>query len=591
MPDSDVLKRSVTAQDYPRDPRSGILHFFMPTWGLGSAPDLPPFWSAGRDAMLLATLYREAMWESAVTIAIAKKCTQDWMIDSDGDLRSKRAHKLLLEMNSGRGWVSGLERHLQAYLLTGNGGHIEIVRATGAPGSRILGLVPLDPLRCLRTGDADIPLLYRDRPGNLHELRDYQTFNVTDMPDPQELWYGCGHCAAERAYYKIITMEGLERYLSEKITGRRPLDLHIINGLSTQQITTALRTAQEDAQSKGQTNYMGAAIAAVIDPTSPPGLVTIPFASLPDGFDAVNERKEAKLLYADALGIDPQELDPSLMGSGALGTGAQSVVLAEKEKGKGLYKWDKAWAYNVNYHVLDERTTFYFQENDLRDRKQNAEIFSAHTAALSTLVKDGALTPLQALNYLVDTEEIPREYLPSDVTADETLTDVEKPQTDVEQAAPAKGAEAETMPTVPPPPPDEAKERLVALKELAEQIKLARQQPEAGLAGLIQVDHMTQAVKESPPVVNVAPPIVNVPPVDMQPIADALTAMAHTMASIAPPNVTVDMQPIADAISRIGDAKPPVVNVTPQITVTSPARDRVVERNAQGLIVRIVEEE
>jgi hypothetical protein len=457
MPDSDVLRRSVTARDYNQNPLSGVLHFWFPQGNWGSAPDLPPFWSAQRDAVLLSTMYRESMWEAALTIAVAKKTTQDWKVDSDVPLRASRSQTLFLEMDSGRGWVSGLERHLQSYLLTGNGGHIEIVRATGAAGSRILGLVPLDPLRCLRTGDPDVPLLYRDRTGVLHELKDYQTFNVTDMPDPQELWFGAGHCAAERAYFKIVTMQGLEQYLNEKITGRRPTSLYIINGLSTTQIEMAMRTAQEDAQGKGMANYMGAAVAAVIDPTAPPGMIEIPFTKVPDGFNPVEERREAKLLYADALGIDPQELDPALTARGAMGTGAQSVVLAEKEKGKGMWAWDKKWAYNVNYHTLDDRTTFYFQENDLRDQAQKADIFAKHANALNLLVTNGTMTGQQAMNYLVDAEEMPKEYAPTDLTPDEDLTDSEKPETGAEEAARTEGAPLTETP--PPATPQQAAQK------------------------------------------------------------------------------------------------------------------------------------
>ncbi|HUD74983.1 MAG TPA: hypothetical protein VMQ76_07910, partial [Terracidiphilus sp.] len=390
----------------------------------------------------------------------------------DIPLRSQRAQQMFLEMDGGKGWVSGLERHLQSYLLTGNGGHIEIVRATGAAGSRILGLVPLDPLRCLRTGDPDVPLLYRDRMGNLHELKDYQTFHVTDMPDPQELWFGCGHCAAERAYFKIITMQGLENYLEEKITGRRPTSLYIINGLSTPQIETAMRTAQEDAQSKGMVNYMGAAVAAVIDPTAPPGMIEIPFTKVPDGFNPVEERREAKLLYADALGIDPQELDPALTARGAMGTGAQSVVLAEKEKGKGMWAWDKKWSYCVNYHTLDDRTTFYFEENDLRDQAQKADIFLKHATGENLLVTNGTMTGQQGMNWFVDQDEMPKEFAPTDMTPDEDLTDTEKPETAAESAQAAEGTPAATptaaAPAMPPAkatPQQKANKQGIGLRE------------------------------------------------------------------------------------------------------------------------------
>jgi hypothetical protein len=173
---------------------------------------------------------------------------------------------------------------------------------------------------------------------------------------------------------------------------------------------------------------------------------------VPDGFNPVEERREAKLVYADALGIYPQELDPSLANRGSLGTGAQSVVLAEKEKGKGLWAWDKKWAYNVNYHCLDDRTTFYFQENDLRDQAQKADILSKHASALDALVTDGTLTGPQALNWLVDQEEMPKEYAPQDMTPDEDLTDTEKPETAVEQSEQTSEQPTEADPVVPPTP-------------------------------------------------------------------------------------------------------------------------------------------
>src|SRR3989304_623088 len=124
MPDLDVLNRSVTAGDYPTSPKAGVLHFFLSPWpGMGStAPDLPAFWSMQRDAMLLGTLYRESLWESAVSKAIGKETSKSFKLDSDVPLRAKRAQKLFVSFDSNNGWVGGLAKHLQSYLLTGNGG-------------------------------------------------------------------------------------------------------------------------------------------------------------------------------------------------------------------------------------------------------------------------------------------------------------------------------------------------------------------------------------------------------------------------------------------------------------------------------------
>ena len=434
MPDQDVLSKSVTRDDYPKTPKAGILHFHLPQWSsLGTiAPDLPPYWSMQRDAVLLGTLFREPVWAAAVSKAINKETAKSWKVESEIDLRAKRAQELFVSFDGNRGWVGGMAKHLQSYLLTGNGAFVEIVRATAAAGARILGLVPLDSLRCLRTGDAAIPVIYRDRKGNEHEMKDYQVFMLSDMPDQSELWYGVGHCAAERAYTKILQMEGLERYLLEKLTGRRPLAVHIINGMRSDTIQGIIQTAQEDAQRKGLSNYMGAAIAGIIDPGATPGLVTIPLAEVPEGFDAEKERAESKLVYADCIGLDPQDLDPRLISRSALG-GAQSVVLAEKVS--GTEAWPKDWGHAVNEYVLDDRTTWTFEERDLRDQLQAAQVTQARAGAVETMVNSGVITLPQGTQKLVDWDELPKEFLPVDVTPDEELSDEEKPESEEEQTA------------------------------------------------------------------------------------------------------------------------------------------------------------
>ena len=52
-----------------------------------------------------------------------------------------------------RGWVPFLNMHLRDYLLTDNGAFVEVVRASAASGSRIIGPAHLDSARCTRTAD------------------------------------------------------------------------------------------------------------------------------------------------------------------------------------------------------------------------------------------------------------------------------------------------------------------------------------------------------------------------------------------------------------------------------------------------------
>jgi len=442
---SDILVKSVTAGDYPDSPRSGIFHFTL--LGGGSAPDLPPFWSPSRDFVLYNTLLRESMWASAIGLAITKLAASDWDIESDTPLRRERAQRLFLSFDSNQGWVGGITKHLLAYFLTGNGGAIEIVRATPANGSKILGLVPLDTFRAIRTGDPDIPIIYRDRAGREHEMRDHQVFMISDTPDQANTWFGVGHCAAERAYNAIIKLESIERYLYEKVSGKRALALDFISGVLPAQIEGATTTARAESIARGVVSYMGSTIIALAGDVAPVH-VRVNLAELPDGFNRKEEFDIGILTYARSIGIPVQDLQP-LSGQG-LGTGTQSVVLDEAAKGMGFAAWKKSWNHNVNERTLDERTTWTWGTKDMRDKEREAKVRIDEASGIKTWVDMGAINSGQALQIGVDRDQLPKEFIPVDATAGGILSDDEKPEAEAELGSPMP---PEVAPANPVPTP------------------------------------------------------------------------------------------------------------------------------------------
>jgi len=426
-PPKDVLAKSVTRDDHNDRPYPGVFHFSVPA-PLSAAVDLPPFWSIRRDWILYSTLFRESMWQAAISIAISKVVARGYEVESDIPLRAKKAQQLFVNFDLGKGMVSGLQRHLQSYLLTGNGGPIEIVRASGAAGSRILGLVPLDTFRSIRTGDPDVPLIYCDRFGRWHEMKDHEVILMTDMPDQSDTWYGIGHCAAERAYRAILKLEAIERYVYEKVSGQRALSLYLVNGVMPTQIEQAITSAKTDAQAKGVSTYLGAIVVPSAGDT-PVQMVEIPFASLPDGFNRKEEWDITLTTYARCLGIAVQDLQP-LSGQG-LGTGAQTQVLDEAAKGQGLATWAQDFEHQANDRVLDDATTFYFATNDMRDQERIAAVRVNEVAAIQGWVNLG-LSPAQAINLGVDRDQLPPEYrVAGDLTPGMSLAEDEKPAQEV----------------------------------------------------------------------------------------------------------------------------------------------------------------
>jgi hypothetical protein len=250
---------------------------------------------------------------------------------------------------------------------------------------------------------------------------------MADMPNSSEMYWGVGFCAASRAYKAIRKLAALEAYVTEKITGQRPLSLNFVSNVSQTQIDDAVAAAKDQALSLGRSIYMGAVIIANIDPTAQAGVSSIDLAGLPDGFVADDERKMAQLIYANALGLDPQDINPALLASKALGTGAQSSVIDAKASGKGLVSYRQQLTHKLDWEVLDEATWFYFHERDLRDEKAKADIDYVHAQASDLRIKNLSITPREARQLDVDNDLLPPEFMPKDFTATSALSDTDKP--------------------------------------------------------------------------------------------------------------------------------------------------------------------
>lgn len=263
--DKDLINKSVKAGEVSTVKDGNIIKMVVP-WFSGYAretsgglpPALPAYWSQQRDYVLSNTIHYEASWAAAIGIAITKVAALSWEIQSDTKLHARRFQEIFLQADGRRvGWVGFLSKHLLDYLLTDNGAFVEIVRATKATGSRIVGIRHLSSKRCIRTGDPKIPVIYRAKDGRLHELKDHQVFMLSDMPDSDETYNDVGHCAASRAYKSIYKLAAIEWYVAEKVSGKRPLAIYIVNGMLSNQIEGAINAARESDIGRGVAAYMG----------------------------------------------------------------------------------------------------------------------------------------------------------------------------------------------------------------------------------------------------------------------------------------------------------------------------------------------
>lgn len=428
---TDIVDRkgSVTKQDFVTTPDAGVWAWsiYDPGAMVSPVPELPIHGSRERDRMLTATLDLEDMWAASVAKATSKIAVRGYEVsDSDDSTRrTEFAKGLVTNFDGPADYRSGIAKTVQDFLLCDNGWFIEVVRAGRSANGKVQALYHLDSFRCYRTGNLDYPVLYVDWQGTWHKLRNDQVIFGSDMPSPRARMWGRGRCAASRAFQTIIKLSALETYFREKITGSRALSLHFIMGVNRTQLQDAMETSEAEKIRKGHVIYKGAVMVPMMPSDKGLNIATIELASVPDGFDVNEERKDAYLRYANALGVPVQDIQP-LSGQG-LGTGTQSIVLDEAAEGQGLAYFVKDFEAKINELVVPKQTIFQIKANDIRDQKAKADLNQAKALTITTLLgtpgQAGVISPAMALQMAVDEGLVPPEFLPQDVTPQGTLTD------------------------------------------------------------------------------------------------------------------------------------------------------------------------
>ncbi len=469
-------KGSVTKEDYSSD----AMRWVFPVFGAyGSQqrgyalPERLPNYSrysffTKRDVTLLSTPQFEGQWANALNIAVTKIAGWDWEIESSIPLRRKRTQQILQQSTAGifSGWVPFLSAHLRSFLLCGRA-VVEIERESSAYSSRIKALHHLNPLRCQFTDDPKTPVLYYDKQGKIHELKYYECMIFADSVDPTIGEFDMTDSAGIRAYQSVALLAAIGKYLYEKVTGIRPLELVFIQGITNTTLTDAAKSSQADRERSGAMMYMGVAAQAVPGDI-PIQKVSIPLAGLPDRFDPQSLRDDAYIKYANATGLDVNDIDPRLAVRNQLGSGAQAIILNEKSKGRGLIAWKKQWIHNLNFWVTDSATKFAFSEQTPDDDLKAAQLTKQRVENMKLMVESGLITADQARNLLVDTGDLPREFIAHDATGGGTLADEDKqteqtPEVQAQQIKPESVTPEKTNEVI-----GRAKTAVSALKALEE---------------------------------------------------------------------------------------------------------------------------
>lgn len=435
----DARKRSVTADELRVYDTNGdasssyvapVTFYLAAPFETGADIDMlpmqpPPYWSRTRDILLRQTPLRQAMWGDIVYKAATRVAAYGWVI-TDGAKSQRRVSKtqnLLHDADFGAGWVKLVEKLVKDFSCTDNGAFLEVIRQSNARGSKVLGIRHLDSLRCWRTGDPSYPVAYQDLLGRFHLLKDYQVIDFVDMPSSDVRLRGVGQCAASRAYTGIATLQYLDRYTMEKLSGRHQ-QVVFVNGVNREQLRGALTQAEADAVNEGFVRYFGTAFLTTMRPEAPQTAV-VPLSGLPDNVNIPDVQRACYLLMCHSIGMFIGEIQPL---EGQYGTGTQSVLLSDAAQGQGLASFLAQWEHRFSRDVAPSTTTFAFDnKNDVREQQSRANVAARRVETRKLQVEFGELTTDQARQMAADVGDIDRSFLGDLQAVDDSLSDDEKP--------------------------------------------------------------------------------------------------------------------------------------------------------------------
>jgi hypothetical protein len=382
---------------------------------IASVADEFPLWGHSqvvRDQLLRRFWPTEPIFASSLGSTIMRYAAFGWTVEG-GPRTARYVRQILHSVERGEGWIPFIQKVLTDLFTQDNGAFIEIVRATpNDPLSPVVSLNHLDAARCVRTGLTDTPVYYRDLMGKLHAMKYYEVITLEEMPCPIEDYHSQQYCCLTRMLRAVQIARDIAVYKQEKLSGRYHRSIHLVSGVQTPTIESALRQQQTIYDDRGNIRYIQPAIIASLDPTAHVTHAQIDLASLPDGFD---EEIFAKwYINQIALGFGGDYQDYAPLPGGNLGTSQQSEILHLKSRGKGPALFMRLLEQRFNMHgVMPSNVTFSFGEQDATANLELAKLRMIRAQTLTMLCSGDApiLTPAMARQMMLDDGDITEEYL------------------------------------------------------------------------------------------------------------------------------------------------------------------------------------
>lgn len=323
------------------------------------------------------------------------------------------------QANFGAGWGTLVTQTIVNYLRFDAGAYIEVIGAGHSYDplrGPVMGLAHLDPLRTYPTGDPRYPAVYYDKYGGVHALHHSRVIRLVDMETGDERKPGYGDSALSRAISVAIKELWMSRYITTRLDDQPPPGVTIIGGMTRTEWNAGDQQYIDEQSNDRRPIWGRRKFYFTLDPSLVPKVENIDFQTSPENFDYRVYTDINVDRLANAIGVDRQEI-MQLM-SGNLGSGAQSVVLHQKSKGKTIGFAFQQLERKLN-GILPDGFEFEFDERDSQETLESAEI--AHKWGEAADKMTGKLQPIEIRTLLANQVEAVRDAISDTPTATDVM--------------------------------------------------------------------------------------------------------------------------------------------------------------------------
>lgn len=422
---SSVTAQVQSVQEFPAGRSAGFALL-----GVTERGAVLPAYGTRECDRFLRLLYRSnfnTLMQGAVSGMAKKVASTPYRIDGPA-VDVAYFQELLQNAHFGEGWSNLIPRTLENYFTQNLGGLWEII-GYGAPERPLIGrptgIASLDPARCWLSGNPEWPVVYFSSiQGKIYRLHRTRVIRFVDMPSGEETLYGYGMCAQYRAAAISDRQLKMGKYISAALDDTPKPGIMLVTGTTQQRTEEALLQYQRKQQADALDEFGKTLWLHSLDLSNPLKLEAINFATPPDRFDFSQYTNLDVNMLALALGVDKQELWE--LTGGTLGSGQQSVILAQKSRGKTLGDLLARIERAVNLYILPEACRFTFEYPDDEGDTVRAQLDTAYmTIAQHMATLPGVFTPDQIRQFLMDNSKSFRKALAESATT-VTAVDVDR---------------------------------------------------------------------------------------------------------------------------------------------------------------------